>query len=518
MYIYPASEFDVPEALAALLGSFWANTYDGVHTVESFTHARAQQDLQAFQNLQEAVASLSRHTAPIFHTERWQLLILKESEKNASDASLLQYGDPAVYGPQPITDYEFKYGRPGGLRPYVFPAPEGLVDCRLMFNRIKDPSVTMVKDIDFTIDPTHGAIRFRRDPFENSLIPKRDIIVADEVVDREAAIWMQTCRFEQRLLDEHWGYALGLMAPSSANYRDLLNAVADGLVLGSSEITVRRVVSAAIGIPVVREPEERVERIFSDRDRLLIVTNRHSYRFPLTASPAVDVGDRVFAGDQLVDTVEFHEFNRGTIPSWLAGLTVGRGFLVGSYLGELSFRNTVVPWQITEVDGRTRIEFELGGFPEDVATFWDEVHARGLADGSTLANLLDPRVDPQTEPMAINLPATVNPVEFLVQNLLRNNAYLLRIRVSDLTDEAVGLKHLRILRRLTPPHTTLLLVLELAVVDDPVIMDSPGTEDSPGYSEAVSASRNFETVSESIDPSAMISERVTLQYAAGFCQ
>ena len=80
----------------------------------------------------------------------------------------------------------------------------------------------------------------------------------------------------------------------------------------------------------------------------------------------------------------------------------------------------------------------------------------------TLAHLLDKRVNSGTEPTAAHLPKTINPLRFLVENVLRNNVFVVRIMVPALGKNRLGLYNIRHLRQLLPPQTAMIVIFELA--------------------------------------------------------
>ena len=80
----------------------------------------------------------------------------------------------------------------------------------------------------------------------------------------------------------------------------------------------------------------------------------------------------------------------------------------------------------------------------------------------TLAHRLDRRVEKIGEPTALALPATINPLQFLVENVLRNNVTVVRVRVSDLGRNALGLHVARFFYKVIPPHTAVIFVVEVA--------------------------------------------------------
>jgi hypothetical protein len=213
----------------------------------------------------------------------------------------------------------------------------------------------------------------------------------------------------------------------------------------------------------------------------------------------------------------------------LMALALDNSFLSTCFYGDLVFENKVVPLVVNanHPSGYTYLQFELGGFPADVQRFFDELHARGvqlaqtediacfrqpneyatyaelpekgnvgqiykttddnryyrwLAAGryeqvirvppfkklGTLAHLLDKRNDPSGEPTATNLPTHINPLRFLVENVLRNNVFVVRINVSALGQNRLGLYNIRHLRHVLPPQTAMIVVFELTLKEDRV--------------------------------------------------
>jgi len=79
----------------------------------------------------------------------------------------------------------------------------------------------------------------------------------------------------------------------------------------------------------------------------------------------------------------------------------------------------------------------------------------------TLAQLLDKRAEPDSQPGEENLPKTINPLKFLVENVLRNNAFCVSIIVPALGQNHLGLYNIRHIKRLLPPQTLMFLVYKL---------------------------------------------------------
>lgn len=511
-YTYPASDYDKPDQLLALLGSFWSGTFADLDFVQDILAARAKLDLQTHADLLELQAATSRFQVPVYHVEQSFQLMLQASQRNTT---LARFDGTHFFGEGGLA---FDTPLPGTTA--AFPIPPDLRDVAVIANRLSAPSVTLIRGIDFALDTSNAVIVFRQNPFDNSLIPAQEVWSGDQVVDYEAGLWLLYPRFERNTIYEQFGYILRVNAPSSSNFRDLVNAAIDACVQGTSTRTIQRAFSALLDVPLVRETSETVEDLFQDNDGICVVTDQHAYRYAASAEPVVAIGDVVPAGTPLVDALRFYEFNRGQVPSAseLAALAVGPGVLASGYFADLVFANTTVPLVVTTDDaGFTKVSFTLGGFPADVEKFWDDVHTAGVARGQTLANLLDQRPNPIGQPSAASLPATINPLAFLCQNVLRDNAFVVRYRPEAVGPQALGMEFARVLRKMIPPQTLLVILVELGIFEDPVTLDGPGDSSRPGYQESVTLLPSA-VISDPIDPAVFVSESSRFYRITGACQ
>lgn len=487
---YPTNDFNQGSQLLAQLGSFWFNVFADWHKLQVHYRSSGYEASQTYLNYLEMVATLSRFEIPVFHQEDWYLLTARQSESD-SIPSIYQAGD-LVYGGQT----GLVAGRPMGFvqtyggvdNPNLrqIRMPDNLVDCSYVLqNLVVHPSKTWVAGTDYDIDKSRNLIRFREDPFTDSLVSKRDVVDANgNVVDVEIGIWVYKGNFDLNYVWTHFGYVLGIKLTSSEFYKDLVNVVWDARIVGGlTQATLTRFLAAMSGVPIVLSPQETVEVVRIEETSKLIITDVNVYRVPLGSTVTVSVGDVVYLGDSLTDAFEVAELSTNAPDySLVPAMAMSNNFLSGGYFAELSFRNHDVVLEYLGLDegNRAVVRFEVGGFPADVELFWEGVHARGVADGQTLANLLDLRENPQTEPIPSNLPATINPLHFVMENLLRNNLFVIRVRVGSFNDGAPGLNVFKYLRGIIPPHTTYIVFVEQYVSVETVDLSAPGGEDEPG--------------------------------------
>lgn len=507
--VFPASELDDAKRLLALIGSFWSNVYHDGDFVASLLHARAQVEAQAQLDFAELLAAVSRFTVHVFHTDNWYFLRLAESEKNAT--GLAEFD--GTYTFQSGLDYDV----PVDTAYYAWAVPDALVDARVVLNAVTGATVVLTQGVDFFLTP--GVIRFREDPFTNERIAQTDVFENGVVVDRVCGVWVYRGQWDWETVYRQFGYAVADRMTASFAYRDFVNTVFDGLVEGTTRRTIEGLFAALADVALARGTET-VEVVAVDARGLVIVTDRTAYRFTRGSTPLVLAGDVVEAGDALVDTVRFFDLNRGQVPEAdvVRALAVGRGLLAEGYFQDLVFENKTVPLIVeTDAAGYTRVSFEIGGFIADIEKFWDDTHAAGIAAGSTLAMLLDQRTNKTGQPTAKALPATINPFGFLCQNVLRNNAYLVRLKPTRFGPNAPGMTHAKILRKLVPPHTVCIVLVELEADTDTITMDRPGDETTPGYTEVVTTFQGM-SASDTIDPLVRVTEAVKCYQIRGRCE
>ncbi len=70
----------------------------------------------------------------------------------------------------------------------------------------------------------------------------------------------------------------------------------------------------------------------------------------------------------------------------------------------------------------------------------------------------------------------MNPLQFWIANFLRANCVFVQIKVGSLPPDALGLGLIRLLRRVLPPHTALIVLLVLPPVSDSVSVSGSSGE------------------------------------------
>jgi hypothetical protein len=490
MFVYPTTDLDRGRKLLSLLGSFWSSVYERRDVIQKYCEARGETAQQVYLNCMEALRALSRYEVPIFHEQNWHLHVIKRSDQR----------------------FDTFTSR------FVWDIPPDFVRAPLIMNRLADPSVVLSYGVDFVIEPLQRKYLFEADPFLDSRWGTRPVFDGDAQVDTELFLWIFKGQFDWKYVYEHWGYVLNTALESSEAYRDFLNAIFDALAGGTALEQVQLAFATMMGLPLA-VGGETVEALIEDSRGQVVVTEKGAYRVPADAELTVSRGEVLIPGQSFIDGLQFAELNNGVVPDWVNALVLGRGMLVGQFHSDLVFDNQDLPLTVTsDEDGYTRIEFPIGGFPLDVEEFWDRVHYQGRARGKTLAELMDTRTNTEGgQPEASNLPATVNPVKFLAENVLRNNAILVRVKMASMADDAIGLSPARLLRKIVPPGTALLVLIEVSPKTTSVILDSAPTATTPGGRYEIGSFDGAPTVGQMIGEESL-PKRVSAWKVSGTCQ
>lgn len=523
-FTYPGSDLDRSKNLLGVLGTFWARVFSARDQVQSYTAATALTVAQSHRNLFELAAAMSRFDVPVFHEEYWVPLTFKQSEMNSALTSTARFDRTTD-----VFDGGLRFDRPEVTDTFAFPAPAKLVRLGQIFNKLAFPTVALQAGVDFYVDTERRAIVFKQNPFDNTAIARR-VITANGSTDVEISLWGFCGQYDYEYVFNQFAYAFDLYLKTGENHKTLMNAIFDSLLAGGmSAKNLDFALAAICDAPLVLDAQETVEVIQHDRQGLFIATDRHIYRFTETTEPVVSVGQTVFAGQPLTDSIDITEFRvgnyfnelRDNTPIYrevvtnflitnglefvstegddnlildteercpvkkppLAALALDRGFIAACFYGDLVFENKKVPLRVNTAhpSGYTYVDFELNGLPGDIRRFFDEIHIRGITarefaqectteqrQPGTLAHVLDARRYAETEPTAADLPKFINPLQFLIENTLRNNVFVVRITVSALGQKQLGLYNVRRLRQLLPPQTAMIVVFELKLPKDEI--------------------------------------------------
>jgi hypothetical protein len=493
---YPASDYDRGYQLLQALGSYWTNIFQDNNKLREHLRSTGQMQGQVYLNTLEVTAYISRLTVPIFHTENWHLITFKRSD-SLSLASIyrpddLQYGPQDGSNPERAAGFIQTYAGTDNPGIVELALPDSMVDApATLQNLVIYPSKTWVNGIDYEVDKVAKRIKFRDDPFTDPMVPRRDIYDSvGNIVDMEIALWVYRGRFDLKDIYSRFGQQIDIVLDSSEDYKKLVNAMWDMFVLGPAASSMTSYVAALTGVPLVVGPTETVEVVSADAYSQLMITSTKVYRVPFASTITVSVGDTVTAGQPICDAFSIEELSDANHDySWLPAVGITKSLISGPYMAELQFKNTDVALEYLGLDGdgKAIVQFEIGGFPGDVEFFWEFVQAAGKLPGQkTLAELLDKRTNPVGQPGPLNLPLTINPMTFILDNLCKNNLFVIRVKPAAFNPSAPGLSLFSNLRKVIPPHTTYIVFVDMELQTEAVDLSQVGDENEPGAEEELS--------------------------------
>ena len=428
MFVFPSLQDDVSQ-FTGLVSSFWTQIYGGNKLVVDYLTGCMLNQQQLNNDVNELLNTYSRNTCPIFHSEIWYDVDLLQSQLEA------------------------------GVGVFSFPWPSQVAKVNHALNGLTQPTVALTNGVDFDI--ANDFITFTFNPFvDERFTPLPVIDHSGAVIDHKIPLWFLNAQLDKATVYKQYGYLTNINLPSSQNYRDLVVAILHAVSGATSYTDIARAASAITDIPLVLSDDETVELVTPDARGLVIVTDKNVYRFTSTATPVVNVGDVVNTDDMLVDALYIFEPNRGGTPN-ISSITLGPDDMLDASLsGPVTFDNSDTPLVvIPNVSGYTKLTWACGGSFADVSDFFDLLHTKGIAAGKTLAMCMDSRPQPQySQPTAANLPATINPLAFLFQNVFRNNAFVVRVKWADRGPNALPVDLNTVLRQVLPPHVALLSV------------------------------------------------------------
>ncbi len=482
MTAYPTTLYDQGDDILRSLGSFWAEIFEDRDRLAAFFRAYGLEAGQAYRWYLEHFAALSRYTIPLYHTEEWYYLRFRVSQLTEVWPV---FGDGGEYTYQPGG---YHFGRPIGVPRYGIPLPPGLKRVRLITDRVTEPRLCYCENMEFHVNYHDNRIELISNPLDTDLLEPRSIIDDDgNVVDVETGLWLYAADFDLDWLWEQYGYVLRLRSSTSRHYRGMINARFDSNVGTTTVESLQDMLEAVSGIPLARY-DETVEHILTGPGRVQVVTDLSVYTFPADSTVIVAAGDELHPGDSMVDTVIYHELGRDqSVLDQLPAVALGDGFLAGGYSNELTFENKKVSIDYLGVDedDKAIITFEVSGVPADVAKFWSEVHTYGKNAGKVLADWLDTRLDPVGPPAPGDLPATINPLKFVLGRLMANNLFILRLRPEKFAADAPGLAYMDQLYHILPPQTTFIVYLELEADPEYIDPTQAGDADHAGVDESL---------------------------------
>lgn len=415
MFEYPKTDLDVAEKVRSLTGGYWIDIYEGKDQIEDLVDARTTLWKDAMSVWKEAELSKSRLNISPFKSKSWIYFPILKSEGIANRGF---YEGGAEYGSSVIT-----YGEAVG---FSWKLPDGVASVSQIYNRISYPSASLFEGIDFSLNTANNRLVFSFDPFLNTNFATRDKLNSNGVQDRELAMWLYLPKIDQKSVQQIYGLPIGVDGQSGEAYKGLVNTIYDCLILGMSSGRLSKLLGYALNAPVA-DTTETVEAIHS-HIRKVVVTNKRVYFLSPRSEPTVSVGDEVSLGQSLSNALVVKELRRGSDLSEVKAITLGKGFINNEFSYDLTFLNDDTPVDVDDKGPVTELKFKVSGHPFDVDRFWEIVHANGVKRDRTIAMGLDLRADKVGNPYKESLPSTINPLQFLINEIIPGGLTLVTIK------------------------------------------------------------------------------------------
>ena len=303
------------------ISSFWSKVFKDSDVAQALVSGTEETLSQAYFNLLEVILANSVHDIPVFHREKWQLLVFNESDKNRNAESLLKYGQGAVYGPQ-TSDSEFppgqtfQYGGFASGKACSFKLPDQMVDVEsYLVNRIHEPSLVLTKGVDFYIN--NGVIFFKENPFENELIATRAIQDEDgNTVDRQIGIWALNSDHDFQFLFKNYGALIDIFLESSENYKQFLRSAWELFFVGPRITSLLSTLNSLLGLPTIRDAKETFQTTLLEGNTQKVVTDKNVYSLPVSTPLRSDLetGLELEVGDPIAGVITI--LDDVSTPSW----------------------------------------------------------------------------------------------------------------------------------------------------------------------------------------------------------
>lgn len=474
-------DFTDGEVFLDFFGSFWNRFFTEGDLTRGITAGGAHQITQLYQEFTEAIQALSLETINPFHLEKAYPIIFRRSQFSQGPDEVT-FGHGQVFGAQPAgTAFRegatFNYGgleQRSGL--YYIGVPDNFKNLgQVIFNGLIDPTVMLARNSDFIFQD--DIIVFKTDPFANPLIARRLVAGTDGQADEEEIVlWAMNAQIDRQDLFRQYGFAVSSVRASSDNYKRALQAVFKAYAAGPTAHVLDSLVAALANLPIARRGNETVQSIETFGTDTLLVTDLEVYKVQagLEVRPEIQTGTVLYAGQPLTTATRVSD--RTTNSFWwaeLAGLTMGRDFLVADLDSALGFLNEAADVELGDVEvadpgnlGRTAT-FHLAGLPGDLEKFWGAVRQKSLAGGQFLGDLLYKKhnlVDGNGDP-DFTKDLQINPLQFLATELLADGLVLVQVRVTDFNQANPFFQNLRMLRDVMPAYLGLIIFVDLAVDD-----------------------------------------------------
>jgi hypothetical protein len=438
-----------PDYFLEALGSFWTTIFGQKDFIKTIINANELNLSNEYLKFCEIILGESIEDIPVFNRENWVNLTFLESELNSDISNAILYGDEGVkYG------LEFAYGGRWPDTDASFTLPSNVIEIgEFLCNKVYDPSLVLNKNKDFFTK--NGVIHFKLNPFDNTLVPIRDIVNEDgEISDREISLWAPIVIFDKEYLWRRYGVLAGVFKKSSEEYKSLLWNIFAIFFNGPKKRFIEGYLNQIFNLPVIKTDNETINYIVKESTKAIVYTNINTYEISPLSGLRVDlkVGDILRQFAPLSNALEL--LQETTHPNWWKNrgyFTIPERLLDEGYLSPV-----VIPNETVEIENKIGAQavMPLSG------TFTEEREAE--IKGYTIHIGMG---------VAIGAPTTtVNTLDFFVGQI-KDNIFGVKVDPTKINVPAISDDLFKIFNRVIPIGSSYIILLEIETLEDTYLTD-----------------------------------------------
>lgn len=483
-------DFTYGRNFSTFLGSFWSSIFDGGALADSIGYSASEMLCELYLDVIDIINSSSIDSVPVFNRKNIYPLIITESELN-NYSETPTYGNDGNYGRQlESSTYEsgsyLQYGQISKLNAnYVYPISEKISKIGgVALNRLFNPSVTFVNGSDYFL--SDSKVFFRKNPFENDLIPKRAIQnQTTGGIDREIVIWFCDVDEDDFKLYNKYGFIFTNIKKSSQQYKKIIQKLFNILSTGSSSDSLCSYLSVIAGSPVIIEAIETVEEILDGPEGKLVVTDKNIYAVDsdIDISKNITVGKELKSGSPVADIVELYDTKKTGWWNSLASIPMKIGNTTNTS-GFISFPNKyekgVYGDQLTLSQFSKPLYFRLIGEQKYIDEFWDNLNKKSKNSKINWGHKLFKKysVANTDSNFLSEKDIFLNPAEIFCEDLFKDNILPIKIKLNKVKNYDIFFSTIDPLELITPVNCILMLFFEVSLIDKCTFINS--------YSQSVS--------------------------------
>jgi hypothetical protein len=471
-------DFTYGRNFSTFLGSFWSSIFDEGALGDSIGYASSEMLCELYLDVLDTINASSVDSIPVFNRRNIYPLVISESQLNTYSEKPF-YGNEGNYGRQlQSSKYEsgtyLQYGEISRLNAnYVYPVSSNISKIGgVALNRLFNPSVTLVNDSDYLLKD--NKVFFRKNPFDNNLIPKRAI--QDPItggIDREIVIWFCDVDEDDFKLYNKYGFIFTNIKKSSEQYKKIIQKLFNVLSNGSSSDSLRSYLSVVAGSPVIVEAQETVQEISDGPEGKLIITDKNIYAIDkdIDTSNDVVIGETLKSGTPVADIVEVYNTKKAGWWNNLSAMPMKIGS-TSNTSGFISFPNKYEKGeygtQLSSSQYSKPLYFKLIGDKKYIDEFWENLNQKSKKAKINWGHKLFGKYSTtKTDSDFLSeKDIFLNPAEIFCEDLFKDNILPVKIKLNKVKNYDIFFSTIDPIDLITPVNCILMLFLDVDLIDE----------------------------------------------------